>query len=109
MISHRQREVYDFLSGYLREHGKSPTFSEIGLALGMRSASTVSQHIESLERAGYIRKMRHVSRGIELTATGPAPLVTTVQAETAERSALCRIADSLEVIAGHLSSVSAAR
>ena len=54
MLSKRQREIYDFVVGYVDGRGYPPTVREIGEAVGLASPSTVHAHLANLERAGYV-------------------------------------------------------
>lgn len=60
----KQREAYDYISGYCRVHGFSPTFEEIREALDLRSKSGVSRLIEGLERQGHIVRERNHQRSL---------------------------------------------
>ena len=46
---------------------------EIGLALGMRSPSTVHQHLAALERKGYLRRDGDRMRVLEITDRSALP------------------------------------
>ena len=79
-LTKRQKQVFDFVSAYVREHGYAPTLEEIGTHFGLSSPATVYKHIQQLVRKGYLRKARHQGRGIELVGQQPgagveAPLV----------------------------------
>jgi repressor LexA len=66
-LTKRQKEVLDFLVGFVNKHGYSPSFEEIGRALRLTSLATVHKHISTLERKGYIRRGYNQSRSIEVT------------------------------------------
>jgi repressor LexA len=68
VLTHRQREILDYLKHMLREKAYPPTVREIGLAIGLSSSSTVQNHLNTLERKGYIRRDPAKSRAIELVA-----------------------------------------
>jgi len=68
VLTERQRRVMDFIAGFLRENGYSPSFQEIADGLGLNSIATVHKHIGSLERKGYLRRGHNQSRSLE-----PAP------------------------------------
>jgi repressor LexA len=68
MLSKRQREIYDFVSGYVDQHGYPPTVREIGEAVGLASPSTVHAHLANLERAGYVKRDPTKPRALELLA-----------------------------------------
>jgi repressor LexA len=72
MLSKRQREIYDFVSGYVDQHGYPPTVREIGEAVGLASPSTVHAHLANLERAGYVKRDPTKPRALELLARGRA-------------------------------------
>src|ERR1700716_3405223 len=66
VLTHRQREILDYLKHMLREKAYPPTVRDIGLAIGLSSSSTVQNHLNTLERKGYIRRDPAKSRAIEL-------------------------------------------
>jgi len=68
MLSKRQREIYDFVLGYVDQHGYPPTVREIGEAVGLASPSTVHAHLANLERAGYVKRDPTKPRALELLA-----------------------------------------
>src|SRR5439155_21094742 len=51
-----QRQVLEHISTSIRRNGIVPSVREIGQALGMRSPSTVHQHLMALERKGYVKR-----------------------------------------------------
>ena len=66
-LTKRQKEVLDFLVGFLNKHGYSPSFEEIARSLKLTSLATVHKHITTLERKGFIRRGYNQSRSIEVT------------------------------------------
>lgn len=73
-LTKRLREIYDFLVGYMDEHGYAPTFVEIGEQFGYSSMSTVHEHLANLETRGWIRRTYNTERGI--TLCGPAEVAS---------------------------------
>ncbi|HXA42650.1 MAG TPA: transcriptional repressor LexA [Candidatus Solibacter sp.] len=71
VLTHRQREILDYLRKMLREKAYPPTVREIGLAIGLSSSSTVQNHLNTLERKGYIHRDPSKSRAIELVEKDP--------------------------------------
>jgi repressor LexA len=65
-ITARQRQVYEFLGGYLETQGQPPTIAEIGKHFQMSSSASVHSILSALEREGLIKRIPNVSRGIEL-------------------------------------------
>lgn len=65
-ITRRQRQVYDFIAGFVQSHGYSPSFEEIGEGLGLSSLATVHKHISNLEKKGLLRRDYNRSRSIDV-------------------------------------------
>ena len=61
----KQKVVLDYVAGYQREHGISPTLEEIGEELGVTRV-TAFQHVKSLEKKGAIKTTPLLSRSIEI-------------------------------------------
>ena len=66
MLTERQRQILDYLTGYVDAHGYPPTVREIGEAVGLASPSTVHAHLANLERAGLLKRDPTKPRAIEL-------------------------------------------
>src|SRR5258705_10586194 len=66
-LTRRQREVFDFVRGFVAEHGYSPSLEEIGAAFGLTSVATVHKHVQHLVEKGYLRKAWNRSRSVEPT------------------------------------------
>lgn len=65
-LTKRQKELFDFLDGYLTQHGYAPTLEEIGTRFNLNSLATVHKHLTNLEQKGIIRRTWNHSRAIEL-------------------------------------------
>jgi len=65
-LTDRQREVLEHIATSIRHSGIVPSIREIGHALGMRSPSTVHQHLTALERKGYIKRYGDRMRVMEV-------------------------------------------
>lgn len=65
-ITRRQRELYDFLSRFVVEHGYSPSYEEIKQGLGLSSLATVHKHVTNLEKKGLLTRDYNRSRSIDL-------------------------------------------
>ena len=77
-LSDRQREVLDFIRGYVRGHGVVPSRQEIAEALGLRHKSSVDAHLLALMNKGWIelkpgspRNIRLLREELPLTVAGP--------------------------------------
>jgi len=65
-LTRRQRQVYDFIAQFVARNGYSPSFEEIGEALGLSSLATVHKHITNLEQKGILKRAYNRSRSIDL-------------------------------------------
>lgn len=63
-LTGRQKEILDYLESFTREIGYPPTVREICKATGLKSPRSVSQHLQALERKGYIERGKDKSRAI---------------------------------------------
>ncbi len=64
-LTRRQREVYDFIHGFVAEHGYSPSLEEIGAHFGLSSVATVHKHVSHLVDKGFLKKAWNRSRSVE--------------------------------------------
>ena len=77
-LTRRQKQVLDFLVGFINRHGYSPSFEEIGKGLQLSSLATVHKHLETLEKKGFIRRGYNQSRSVEVVAVpGSVPFAKT--------------------------------
>ena len=72
-LTKRQKEILDFITGFIEEQGYAPSFEEIAKAFGYSSLATVHEHLSNLERKGYIRKSYNESRSIETVPEDGTP------------------------------------
>lgn len=68
MLNERAREIHAFIQRFRRERGSSPTIREIGEQFAISSTNGVRYYLNLLEKAGYIRRNRKISRGIGPTS-----------------------------------------
>jgi len=77
-LTRRQKQVLDFLVGFINKHGYSPSFEEVGASLDLSSLATVHKHMQTLERKGFIRRGYNQSRSVEVVAVpGAVPFART--------------------------------
>jgi repressor LexA len=65
-LTKRQRQIYDFIAEFVENNGYSPSFEEIGAALGLSSLATVHKHINNLEAKKLLRRDYNRSRSIDV-------------------------------------------
>jgi len=66
MLTRKQHELLLFLQSRLGQHGVSPSFDEMKDALGLKSKSGIHRLISGLEERGFIRRLPHRARAIEV-------------------------------------------
>jgi repressor LexA len=66
MLTTKQKELLVFINGRLQETGVPPSFDEMKEALNLQSKSGVHRLIIALEERGFIRRLPHRARAIEI-------------------------------------------
>ena len=66
MLTTKQKELLVFIDARLRETGVPPSFEEMKEALALQSKSGVHRLIMALEERGFIRRLPHRARAIEV-------------------------------------------
>jgi repressor LexA len=67
-ITHRQRQILQYIVQHLETHGYPPTVREIGEAVNLSSSSTVHAHLRNLEGKGLIQREAVLTRAIKVVA-----------------------------------------
>ncbi|GAB2711646.1 transcriptional repressor LexA [Nocardia thraciensis] len=62
----RQQRILATIRDWVVRHGYPPSTREIGEAVGLRSSSSVSKHLKSLEDRGFLRRSDSMSRPIDV-------------------------------------------
>lgn len=65
-LTGRQRQILDYLVKRAQEKGYAPSVREIAAAFGLRSPSTVHQHLTALEHKGHIHRNGEQMRAVEV-------------------------------------------
>jgi repressor LexA len=65
-LTARQQQILDYLVKEVQEKGYAPSVREIAEALGLRSPSTVHQHLTAIESKGYIHRHGERMRALEV-------------------------------------------
>ena len=66
MLTKKQYELLVFIDARLRERGVSPSFDEMKDALNLKSKSGIHRLITALEERGFIRRLAHRARALEV-------------------------------------------
>lgn len=65
-ITERQAALLAYIKGYIAEKGTAPLFDEMRAHMAVTSRSAIHRWLTSLERRGHIRRLRYVTRAIEV-------------------------------------------
>lgn len=81
MLTRKQLDLLKFISSRLAKDGVPPSFDEMKEALNLRSKSGIHRLITALEERGFIRRLAHRARAIEIIKwpdgmEGPTPAAT---------------------------------
>lgn len=66
MLTRKQMELLEFIHARTRRDGVPPSFDEMKEALSLRSKSGIHRLITALEERGFIRRLAHRARAIEI-------------------------------------------
>ena len=66
MLTRKQHELLIFIHQHLTRHGVSPSFDEMKDALDLKSKSGIHRLITGLEERGFIRRLPHRARALEV-------------------------------------------
>lgn len=80
----KQKELLDFISNFITEHGYSPSYREIMTGLSYTSVATVSLHVNNLIKRGHLNKRDRSARSLEVVAVSNQPKVTSNQVAPSE-------------------------
>ena len=65
-VTKRQKQVLDFVAGFVEENGYSPSYEEIREGLNLKSLATIHKHITTLESKQYLKRGFNQSRSLDL-------------------------------------------
>lgn len=93
-----QQKILEFIINYRADHGMPPTLAEIAENFGYRNRATVQQHLQALEKKGYIKRNSRLARGIELTVEDKYFVSRPVLGEVAAGNPLTIYPDAIDSI-----------
>ena len=67
MLTKKQKELFVYLRDYISSNDISPSFEEMKNAVNLKSKSGIHRLITSLEQRGYIKRLKHKARAMEIT------------------------------------------
>jgi len=66
MLTRKQHELLMYINGYISKSGVSPSFDEMKDALDLKSKSGIHRLITGLEERGFLRRLPHRARALEV-------------------------------------------
>ena len=66
MLTKKQKELFDYLTDYISKNSISPSFEEMKNAVNLKSKSGIHRLIISLEQRGFIKRLKHKARAMEI-------------------------------------------
>ena len=66
MLTKKQKELFDYLKEYMSNNQISPSFEEMKEAVNLKSKSGIHRLISSLEERGFIKRLKHKARAMEI-------------------------------------------
>ena len=110
----KQKELLEFVTAFIAEHGYSPSYREIMNGVGYTSVATVALHVNNLVKRGHMVKRDNSARSLEpvktvidlstlkITETDTAWLFEQVEKrfKTAEKQLDQEILDEIYVLIG---------
>jgi len=73
-----ERRIYNYLVDYLKRETFQPSVREIGTRFGIRSTKTVTEHLQSLQRKGYLDRTPSRSRALRILGLNLSPDTYTI-------------------------------
>jgi repressor LexA len=71
-LTKRQKEILDFVSGFIDHNGYSPSMEEIAGHFHFASLNAVFKHLEALESRGHLHRDSNRARSIQLSQPAAA-------------------------------------
>lgn len=93
-----QKKVLDYLIGQKTGRGIPPTLAEIAKHFGYKNRATVQQHLQAIEKKGFIKKSPKLSRSIELTLEEKFFIPRPVLGEVAAGNPLTIYPDAIDTV-----------
>ncbi len=93
-----QKDILDFLIEQIKGRGIPPTLADVANHFGYKNRATAQQHLQAIEKKGYIRKNPRLSRGIELILEDKFFVPKPVLGEVAAGNPLTIYPDAIDTV-----------
>lgn len=68
MLTPKQKRVLDYIVSYIADNAYAPSYREMADELGLSSPATVHQHVQALQKKGYLNAVDGEGRGVMPTS-----------------------------------------
>jgi repressor LexA len=93
-----QRKILEFIIERKSGSGSTPTLAEISGHFGYKNRATAQQHLQAIEKKGFIKRSPRISRGIELNLEDKFFIPKPILGEVAAGNPLTIYPDSIDTI-----------
>jgi len=98
ILTEIQKSILDFLIDQIKGKGIPPTLADVAKQFGYKNRATVQQHLQAIEKKGFIKKNPKLSRGIELTLEDKYFVHRPVLGEVAAGNPLTIYPDAIDTV-----------
>ena len=70
MLTKKQKELLNYISNFQNRNGVTPSFEEMKSALNLKSKSGIHRLVVALEERGFVRRLAHKARALEIIKDG---------------------------------------
>jgi len=95
MLTRKQKELLLLIRDRIASDGVTPSFDEMKAALGLRSKSGIHRLITGLEERGFIKRLPHRARALEILRLPEGAETKTAKVAKAARAAVEDFADAV--------------
>lgn len=90
----KQRELLEFITQFIAEHGYSPCYREIMRGCNYTSVATVALHVSNLIKRGHLQKRDRSARSLEVVNIEASKPIYSNQIKVAEEKWLVDLVDA---------------
>ena len=98
VLTEIQQNILDYLIDQIKGKGIPPTLADIAKYFGYKNRATVQQHLQAIEKKGFIKRNPKLSRSIELTLEEKFFVPRPVLGEVAAGNPLTIYPDAIDTI-----------
>ena len=70
MLTKKQKELLSYIQNFQNKNGVTPSYEEMKSALDLKSKSGIHRLIIALEERGFVRRLAHKARALEIIKDG---------------------------------------